>query len=167
MLLPPSRCNAHILFGQVEIVGVGILQARLVARLPGEPVKQPLDVREGGIQCCLVELLPGPLPHLLGQMPLERDGLLEVKRLEVTVFGIRLESRQSLRDRVHRWLAVALGFLHIGEVAALDPFVVRVVRCHGLVLPIPSHCSRRARRSRLCVRVLLRTSRERSRLIRP
>src|ERR1039458_1502248 len=37
----------------------------------------------------------------------------------------------------------------LGEIPALEPFVVGVVRCHGLMLPIPSHCSRRASRSRL------------------
>jgi hypothetical protein len=83
-------------------------------------------------------------------MLLECNGPLEVKRLEVTVPGIGLESRQSLRDRVHRRLAVPLRLLQIGEVPALDPFVFGVVSCHDLVLPrTQSHCSRRAARYRL------------------
>ncbi len=79
-----------------------------------------------------------------------RFGYARLKRAEKAVVLRFLErvsgySRQQLTVG-SLW---TLRFLQIGEIPALDPFVVGVVRCHGLMLPIPSHCSRRAVRSRL------------------
>ena len=86
---------------------------------------------------------------LFGQVLLESHGLLDVEGLEVPVSGGGLEPRRRLGHRVNRVLALPFGLLQEGEVLALDPLVVGVVHCHGLMLPIPSHCSRWAERSRL------------------
>ncbi len=42
--LPLRRGNARILFRQIEIVRVGILKARLVSRLPGQPEEKRLEL---------------------------------------------------------------------------------------------------------------------------
>ena len=83
----------------------------------------------------------------------ERDGLLNVKAFEVFVAVVLLKASNGSCHAVNRGFAIALGFLQIDQIFALDAFVFGVVRCHGLVFPIRSHCSRRARRSRLCVAV--------------
>ena len=81
-LFPLSRGDAGVLLGEVEIVGIGILKARLVARLPGQPLEEVLQLRQCGVQGRLAQLLPGPLASLLGQMPLERNRLLKMKALK-------------------------------------------------------------------------------------
>ena len=66
-----------------------------------------------GVQGRLAQLLPGPLPRLLGQMALEGNGLLKVERLKVPIPVVLLKPAQGLRGGVHGGLAVALGFFQI------------------------------------------------------
>src|SRR5450755_2851409 len=69
-------------------------------------------------------------------MPLERNRLLKVKRLEVPVPVALFKATQRLRSGIHRWLTVPFGFLEIGEVFALDSLVFRAVFPHGCS-PLP------------------------------
>jgi hypothetical protein len=57
--------------------------------------------------------------------------------------GVGLEPIQSLRHRVERRLAEALGLGQIAEVRALDPLVLGAMRFHGLEPSRRSHSSRR------------------------
>jgi hypothetical protein len=91
-LFPSSRRNARFFVRQVEIVSIGIAKAGPVARLPGKPLEESFEVREGRVQCRLAQIPPGPLAPLFRKVPLERDCLFKVKRLEVTVLGVDLET---------------------------------------------------------------------------
>jgi len=44
---------------------------------------------------------------------------------------------------------VTLSLFQVSEILALDPFITRVVRRHGTLPPVSSHCSRKADCSRL------------------
>jgi len=67
-------------------------------------------------------------------MLFERNRLFKVEFFEITVLHVYLKPIQSLRSRIYRWLAVTLGFLQIGKLASLDPFVIGIVFCHGSML---------------------------------
>ena len=51
-----------------------------LAGLPGQPVKEPLEVRKRCVQGRLAQFLSRPLTALLGQMLLECNRLFEMKR---------------------------------------------------------------------------------------
>ena len=152
LLLPLSCSDAGVLVRQIEILGIGILQTRLVARLPRQPLEESLELRKCRMQGRLAQLLPGLLPLLLGKMFLEGNGLLKVKCLEISIPGIGLKATQRLRGRIDRRLTVTFGLLQKSEVLALDPFILCIVLFHGLLPLISSHCSRWVWHSQLCVR---------------
>jgi hypothetical protein len=52
-LLSLGRRNPRVLVGQVEILSVGILNARLVAGLPRKPLEETFELRQSGVQSCL------------------------------------------------------------------------------------------------------------------
>ena len=58
-LLAPGGGHPGVLQRQAEVLGIRILQARLVARLPGQPLEEPFQVRQGGVQRGLAELAAG------------------------------------------------------------------------------------------------------------
>ena len=51
-------------------------------------MEEGFDVGQRGVQGCLAQLLTGLLALLFGQVALERNGLLKVKRLEIPVLGV-------------------------------------------------------------------------------
>ena len=69
------------------------------------------------------------------------------------LYCVRCRAPRAPAGDMVDYVALPLGLFQENEVPALDPFVVGVVHCHGLMLPIPSHCSRCAARARLCVPV--------------
>ena len=83
------RRDARIFLRQVEVVRIGILKARLVPWLPGQPEKERFQLLQRGVQSSLAQLLPGPLPRLLRKMPLERYRLLKVVRLKAPIPGLQ------------------------------------------------------------------------------
>ena len=87
-----GRCDANILLRQVEVIGIGVLQTRLVPGLTRKPVEESLQIREGPVQCCLAQLSAG-LGVDLGRKPsFECDSLLEVECLEISIFGHLFEA---------------------------------------------------------------------------
>ena len=133
LLWPLSCSDASILLRQIEVLGIGILQTRLVARLPRQPLKESLKLRKCGMHGCLVKFFPGLLPLLFGKMFLESDGLLKVKRLKVSIPGIGLKTTQRLSSRIDRRFTVTFGFLYEREVPAFDTFIFCTVLFHGLL----------------------------------
>ena len=101
-----------------------------------------LELVEGSVQRRLTQFFAGQFRLLFGKVFLERDGLLKMKCLEVTVLAIDLKPVERLRHRVHGRLAMPHSFFQISEVFALDSFVTGVVCCHGADLLISSHCLR-------------------------
>jgi len=67
---------------------------------------------------------------------LEGNRLLEMKGFEIAQLGVGFEPGKRLRNSVNSGLAVAFCLFQIGEVLTLDPFVIRVVRRHDLVLAV-------------------------------
>ena len=78
---------------------------------------------------------PRTAGRLFGQMPLERNRLLIVKCLEIPISGVLFKPAQRLRSGIHRRLAVALGFLQISEIFALDSLIFRVVFSSWFLTP--------------------------------
>src|ERR1700730_4413075 len=70
-----------------------------------------------------------------GQMRLEANGLLMMKRLEILEPHVALEPMKSLRHGVDGLLAVATRLLHIREIDTLDPLIRGVDRFHRFNLP--------------------------------
>jgi len=104
---PAGRRYPNVLVRQVEKLGVRILDAGLVARLASKPLKEPLERRKRCVQSRLAQALAGPLALLASQVFLERNRLLDMERLEVTVTGVDLETMQRLCNGVHGRLAKA------------------------------------------------------------
>jgi len=75
-------------------------------------------------------------------MFLEGDGLLKVKRLEISIPGLGLKATQRLSGRLDRRLTVTFGLLQEREVPAFDAFILCTVLFHGLLPLISSHYSR-------------------------
>ncbi len=98
-----------------------MLEAGLVAGLPGQPLQEPFQVRECGVPSRPTQRLAALLAPLCGQPVLEGDSLLEVEGFESAVFGGGFKSGQRIGSGVHRGLAVALRLLEEREVLALDP----------------------------------------------
>jgi hypothetical protein len=134
--LPLGGCDAGVLVRQIEIVGIGILNARLVARLACQPLKEPLELGKCRMQGRLAQLFSGFLASLLGKVPLEGNGLLDVKCPEIPTPGVGLEATQSFGGRIDRRFAVSFGFLQKTEVFALDPLIGRIVLFHGPMSPL-------------------------------
>ena len=132
-MLPFGRGDPYILFGQVEVVGVGILKARLEPWLPGKPLKEALQIGKGGVGGGLTEFFSLPLTLLFSQVVFKRNRLLIVKRLEFTALGMLFKPRQRLGHRIDSRFALPPGFFKIGEVSALDSFVIGTVRFHGFI----------------------------------
>ena len=59
--------TSTLLVGQVEVFGIGILEAGFVAGLPGQPLKEPFQVRECGVPSRLAQMLAALLAPLCGQ----------------------------------------------------------------------------------------------------
>jgi len=70
--------NSGVLVRYVEIFGIGILNARFIARFPGQPFKETFELSKGSMQGCLAEFLSRPLPFLFGKMSFKGDGLFMV-----------------------------------------------------------------------------------------
>ena len=70
------------------------------------------------------------------QMIFEFHGLLLVEALEVLVPITVLEPRDGSGHAVNRSVAIALGFLQIEKIIALDALVCGAVLCHGKGAPI-------------------------------
>lgn len=119
--------HPRILRRKVEVVGVRVCNARLVARLPGQPDEKALKGRQGGVQGRLAQRLPASAPALFGKIALESLRLLDMELLEVPPLRIGFEAGNSLRRRINCLLAVPQSFDKIGEIPALDPLVRRVV----------------------------------------
>ena len=122
--------DPRLLGRKVEVLGIRIGDAGLVAGLSGEPDEEPLQGGQGGVQRRLAQRLAAPVAPLVGKVALERLGLLDMERLEVLVPGIGLEPGNRLRHRIDGLLAVALSLGKIGEILALHPLVCGVVVDH-------------------------------------
>ena len=88
LLLPFCSGNTGIFVGQIKVLGIGVLNARLVTGLQREPLKKTLKLGKGCMQGCFAQLFSGLLPILCGQVLLECDGLLKVKCFKIAMPGI-------------------------------------------------------------------------------
>jgi hypothetical protein len=110
LLLPSRRGDPSVFIREVEIFGIGILETGFVARLPCQPLKKALDLGESRMQGRLAQFLTGSLPSVLGKVPLKRNRLLEMERLEITIAGVSFKAAQSLRGCIDREYSVTFGF---------------------------------------------------------
>ena len=130
-LFAPRRRDTGVLLREVEVVGVRVAEAAPIARLPSQPVEESLEVRQGGVERRLAQPLTPLLAPLLRQAPLERDGLLDVERLEVPTPGRLLEASNRLGGSIDAGLAVAVRLLQVGEVPVLDLLTGGIPLCDG------------------------------------
>jgi len=125
--------NAGVLGVQVEVFGIGIGDARLVTRLPCQPKDECLDHAQGAIDRGLGKCCAGAGVLLVRQMPLEGDGLFNMKPLERLEAGTAFEAKDGLRRLVHRRHVAAFGFTQELQVVALDALV--------FFMELPGHCA--------------------------
>ena len=151
LLFPSSCSDAHVFIGYIEILSIPIVKAGFVSRLTGKPLKEFLEVCESRMQGHLAQLFPSFLIPLLSKVILESNRLFMVKLLKASIFRKDLETVKSLGYRIHRCLALALGFFQKRKVTALDPLIIGIVFYHGLMRPFPSHCLRWVGYYLLCV----------------
>jgi hypothetical protein len=86
--------DPHVLFGQVEIVGVGVAERTLEARLVGQPEEEGAQGRQWGMNRRAAQAIAGSDADLGVQLPLEGNGVLGAELAEVAPGGRRLEAAQ-------------------------------------------------------------------------
>jgi hypothetical protein len=69
-------------------------------------LEKTLELGESGVESGLAQFLARLLPLLRGKMPLKRDRLLGVERLEIAISRVLLEPMQRLGGRINGRLAV-------------------------------------------------------------
>src|SRR5262249_4579622 len=153
----------RLLGREVEVFGIRIGDAGLVARQSGEPDEEPLQGGQSGVQRRLAQWLTAAVAPLVGEIALKALGLLDMERLEVLVPGIDLEPGNRLRQRIDALLAMTLSLGKIGEVLALHTLVCGVVVGHRLSPSVESQFTLgfdvSSMRGRACVTVISRSPR--------
>ena len=147
--IPARLGDSRVVVGQIEIVRIGEFQLRPVARLVGEPFEEGLQAAQSRIQRCLAQPLAGAGVDLFGEPGLEPLCLFGMECLEVAIPRVGFKAIQGFGDAIQRGLAVAVRLLQKIEIAALDAFIVGMVRLHGFQRPFKSHNSGRADRTPL------------------
>ena len=86
----------------------------------------------------------GLAAHLLGEVVLKADGLLNAKRPKVPEACIRFELIKRRGSRVDRLFAVSLGFSKVSKISPLNAFVCGVVSFPAAASLSNSHFTRRS-----------------------
>jgi hypothetical protein len=92
-LFAPLCCDAGVFIRQVKVFHVRVFETRLVTRLSCQPLKEPFEIGEGGVQGRFTQLLTRQHAVLIGESFLESDGLLEMECFEIAPLLIGLEPR--------------------------------------------------------------------------
>jgi hypothetical protein len=110
--------DAGILGGLIEIFGVGIADARLVAGLPREPEEERLVRAKNAANRRLRQQLAGRGTGFLVQLGLEGARLLDMEALEGFVARAGLEAQDSLSRPLNCGVIGALRIPKKGQVSA-------------------------------------------------
>ena len=124
------RGDPRVLARQIEVVGIGMLNPALLARLIRQPEKEFSQLGERGVYRRLAQPRAGPLASLARQMPLKRDRLLMVEYMKALVPVEFFKAAQRLRSGIDRRLGALLCFFEPAEIPSLDSLVFWVVLDH-------------------------------------
>src|SRR5829696_9061542 len=108
-LLASRLRYARLLFREVEVIGIRVVETRAIARLPRQPLEKRFERCDDGVEGRFAERFSGTQIELLGESALEALCLLDMESFEVPVAGVSLEPGDRLGDGVDRGVAQAAG----------------------------------------------------------
>ena len=107
--LPPRFCYARLLFREVEVIRIRVVDARAIARLTRQPLEKRFERCDDGVESRFAERFSGTQIELLCESALEALCLLDVESFEVTVAGVSLEPVDRLGGERARDMIAGAG----------------------------------------------------------